>query len=123
MTKTRAPGGGRKSLSAADKTISRNVTLLSSQVEELTRLGAGNLSKGIRIVTQTYTRRQHVIEAVANQIAYLVPEDAERRNKEGWTVEVRWQDGEYISATDYTRVEGVILSPTELEQAQRLAYA
>lgn len=48
VSKTRAAGGGRKSLSPAEKTTSRNVTLLPSQVTELERMGDGNLSAGIR---------------------------------------------------------------------------
>lgn len=39
-------GQGRKPLHS-EKTVKRNVTLLPSQVEELTHLGEGNLSAGI----------------------------------------------------------------------------
>lgn len=44
-------------------------------------------------------------------------------NEEGWTFEVRYepQDANYVNDRDFTRVEGLTLSPERLAEAIRLA--
>ena len=39
----------------------------------------------------------------------------------GFTFDVRWVDGEYISENDWTRVEGMQLTPSQLDAAWDLA--
>lgn len=123
MKKTRAPGGGRKPLTPTEPTVKVAVTLLASQVEATTQLGNGNLSAGIRKAINMYSRRQHLINAIANQIDLILdqPELIEAKNKAGFTVDVRWQDGEYVSDSDWTRVNDIHLSPDELQQAIQIA--
>jgi hypothetical protein len=42
-------------------------------------------------------------------------------NREGWDFEVRYDTHEYLSSRDCTRVEGLVLSPQNLDRAVRLA--
>ncbi len=66
------------------------------------------------------TRRKQIIEQVAGLIADAVltfDEAKEINDKQGWTFEVRWHDGDYINETDYTRVEGERLSGADLTAA------
>lgn len=122
MKKTRAPGGGRKPL-YTEKTTKVAVTLLPNQVEAMKQLGNDNLSAGIRKAINMYSRRQHLINAIANQIDLILdqPDLIEAKNKAGFTVDVRWQDGEYVSDSDWTRVSDIHLSPDELQQAIQIA--
>lgn len=72
------------------------------------------------------TRRTHNEQAI-EQVAGIICEcgydaaDAERVNFEGWTFEVRWDDGGYISSDDYTLVEGWSLNNADLRRAFRTA--
>lgn len=70
-----------------------------------------------------YSRRQHLIQAIAFQIDFILdqPELIEAKNKAGFAVDVRWQDGEYVSENEWTRVSDIHLSPDELEQAKQIA--
>jgi hypothetical protein len=62
MTKTRAPGGGRKSL-YPEKTTKVAVTLLPEQREAMKQLGNGNLSAGIRKAIDMHTQTARITES------------------------------------------------------------
>lgn len=55
MIRKRAPGGGRKPLTATEPTVKVAITLLASQVEAMNQLGNGNLSAGIRKAIENMT--------------------------------------------------------------------
>lgn len=70
------------------------------------------------------TRRQQQIEAIAAEIIDegLTTEDAKLINAgDGWTVELCYDDHEYVSGINYTRTEGIKLSPAELAEAIEIA--
>lgn len=78
------------------------------------------------------TRREQTIEQVAGIITenlepYADSATALRQvvrvinGDWGWAFEVRWSDQEYINETDYTRVEGAVLSDADLDRALALA--
>lgn len=82
------------------------------------------------------SRERQVIEQVAGIIyehygaaKYYggTPDDEIRANIQrvndvhGFTFDVRWADGEYISEDDWTRVEGMQLTASQLEAAWNLA--
>lgn len=123
MAKTRAPGGGRKPLASTEPTKKVAVTLLASQINTLTELGSGNLSKGIRIVTKKYSHRQHIIEKIADLIVGYRLDEAtvDAYNKSGWTIDIRFKDGEYISENEWSRVENIHLDSDELATSKRIA--
>lgn len=77
-------------------------------------------------MTTSRTRQDQVIEQVAGIIygASLPAEEVASRNQregEGWTFDVRWTDGEYVSDTDFTRAEEYRLSEADLAAALALA--
>jgi len=74
------------------------------------------------------TDRDFVIEYIGAEIyrlrqiheaasEHLSAEEIQTRNAEGWTIEARLPNGEYIGERDFTRLEGVVLSEPELAQA------
>lgn len=68
-------------------------------------------------------RDQQRINMVAQIISEngVSPEEARKLNAtEGWTYDIRWKHESYLS-DNYTRVEGDILSDTDLEAAIKLA--
>ncbi len=72
------------------------------------------------------TRREQMIEAVAGIILEGGwEEDADRciaqNAGDGWGFKLRWDDTEYVSLEDYTRVEYAQLAPYELNAALALA--
>lgn len=127
MAKKRAPGGGRKPLSPQEETVKVAVTLLASQVEAMEKLGNGNLSAGIRkaIEMKKYSRRQHIIEKIADIICgmRLNDSDVEDANNQGWTLDLRFHDGQYVTENQWSRVENIHLDPDELAQVKRIAAA
>lgn len=70
------------------------------------------------------TIREQNIEHVAGIIAAsdLSPEAAEAANRiDGWGFDVRYDAEEYVSETDFTRVEDLQLDPADLRRAIELA--
>ncbi len=70
------------------------------------------------------TRTEQQIEQVAGIIyeAEMTPEEARRQNAgDGWTFDVRYDDGEYVNETNWTRVEGLQLSDANLQKAIAIA--
>jgi hypothetical protein len=70
------------------------------------------------------TRNEQAIEQVASIICEngLSREDAEAiNNGDGFTFDVRWQDQEYITDRDYTRVEGMRLDRPSMDAALETA--
>lgn len=71
------------------------------------------------------TRRQQSIEAVAGIILANDLLDSMSRlrtaNDCGWGYDIRWDDADYISEQDFTRVEDHILSDVEMAEAIQLA--
>lgn len=119
-------GQGRKPLTTAEPTVKVAITLLPSQVEAMKELGDGNLSAGIRKAIEnmnTYSRRQEIIEKIAATIygKYMSDEDVNRANLAGWTIDIRFADGQYVSENNWSRVENIHLEPEELQQAKQLA--
>lgn len=51
------------------------------------------------------------------QYEYTLAEAQERNAGDGWTADLRFADREYLSDTDYTRVEGFHLTDEELDYA------
>jgi hypothetical protein len=49
------------------------------------------------------------------------PAEIQHYNREGWIFEVRYDSHEYLSSRDCTRVEGLVLSPQNLDRAVRQA--
>lgn len=79
-------------------------------------------------------RIEHRLQAVAGRIADLMladggltadlwPEVRDRNARDGWTIEVRYADGEYLSADDHTRIEGLSLGEAALRRAYLIACA
>lgn len=77
----------------------------------------------------TRTRREQDIEQVAGIIIENGLLDRPERSplitainsNQGWGFDVRYDDGEYIRDTQWTRVEGLQLSARDLEKAIALA--
>lgn len=71
------------------------------------------------------TRRQQSIEAVAGIILANDLLDSgsslQTANDCGWGYDIRWDNADYVSEQDFTRVEGHVLSDEELEEAVALA--
>jgi antitoxin component of RelBE/YafQ-DinJ toxin-antitoxin module len=107
--------------------------LTRKQMDELTAKWGCSMADVITVLidrvyqrenmTMKYSRRQHLIEAIAGQIDLILdqPELIEAKNRHGFAVDVRWQDGEYISDNEWTRVSDIHLSPDELRQAIQIA--
>lgn len=73
MKKTRAAGGGRKPLTAAEPTVKVAITLLASQAEAMKQLGNGNLSAGIRKAIEMKFQQTSVIRV--EPVTYTDPYD------------------------------------------------
>lgn len=75
------------------------------------------------------TRQQQRLEVIASIIMGWrdVPDDQlQERAKavnsgRGWTYDVRWVDGDYVSENSWTRVEGDVLKEEELAQSVEMA--
>jgi hypothetical protein len=67
-------------------------------------------------------RKRQTIDQVAGVIydLALTAEEATIRNQAGWTFDVRWADGKYVSDTDYTRATRT-LSSEDLTEAIAMA--
>lgn len=66
------------------------------------------------------TAVEQLVEAVGVEIwdhDYTLAEAQECNRDEGWTVELRLAGREYLSSTDYTRLDQVRLTDAELERA------
>lgn len=70
-----------------------------------------------------YSHRQHIVEKIADLIVGHRLDDAtvDAYNKSGWTVDIRFKDGEYISENNWSRVENIHLDSNELATAKRYA--
>lgn len=71
------------------------------------------------------THRQQIIEQVAGiyrewDWQYHDEADFAAANEEGFPIDLRFDDGEYVNDTDWTRVEGVTLTAAELAEARRI---
>lgn len=100
----------------------------------MTREDWEEMEREIEVMAENYyyeeaamrTRGEQIIEAVAgiilNQGWENDPALVSAANRlDGFGFDVRWDDGEYISDTDWTRLEDVQLSEAELQEAMQLA--
>ena len=74
------------------------------------------------------TDREAIIEYIGAEICrlrqiynqagkHLSAGEIQTRNAEGWTIEARLPNSEYVGARDFTHIEGVVLSGPELMRA------
>jgi predicted transcriptional regulator len=71
------------------------------------------------------TRRQQVIGKIADTIFghHMSDEDIVNANKAGWTIDIRFSDGQYTSENSWSRIENIHLEPDELAEAKQIAVA
>lgn len=76
----------------------------------------------ISMTSKKYSRRQHIIEKVAERIynAQWDNDQITAANNHGFTFDIRFQDGEYIGDS-WSEVSNITLTPDELEEAKRIA--